>query len=206
MIIIFNRLHFGLITQKNHTPFGRSPVFNIKAILKGSIMKEIWKSVVGYEGIYEVSNFGRIKSLDRFDSNNRFVKGRFIKPVKRQRVHNPYLGFTACINGSVKNIKIHHAVAYAFIGNRPDGMVIDHIDNDKKNNRLDNLQYITIRENCSKDSVGTSRYTGVYLNKKTGKWKSQIHINRKLNHIGTFSSEDDAGEAYLKKLREVNDE
>lgn len=161
-------------------------------------MKEEWRPVVGYEGIYEVSNLGVIKSLDRKDSLGRYREGRIISQINIGG--KGYLGFQPSKNGIKKNLKIHHAVAYAFIGNRPMGKVIDHIDNDKSNNNLSNLRYISNRINCSKDKIGVSRYTGVTWDKKLKKWCSKIRLEGRQRHLGYFEKEIDAYKAYEKEL------
>ena len=165
---------------------------------------EEWVNIYGLEGYYCVSNFGNIKSLDRLDSLGRKIKGRSITPLKQSSNSKKYLAFQSCVNGIVKNIRIHHVVAEAFIGPRPKGYVVDHIDNNTFNNNVENLQYITNRENCSKDKRGcSSNFTGVHWSNIASKWCSKIKINGRQKHLGYFESEIDASEAYRKELEKL---
>jgi hypothetical protein len=79
-------------------------------------------------------------------------------------------------------------------------MIIDHINNIQTDNRLENLQIITHRENISKSKIGTSIYTGVCWNKRKNKWTASININYKRLHLGYFKNEYDAHLAYQNKL------
>lgn len=110
-------------------------------------MQEIWKDIVGYEGLYQVSNLGNVKSLDRIDTyKNRKIKGKIIRPYKHSM---GYLQVCLSIKGSRKHYFIHRLVYETFYGKIPEGLVINHIDEDKTNNYLDNLEAITQKENIN---------------------------------------------------------
>ena len=101
------------------------------------------------------------------------------------------------------NKSVHQLVAMAFLGHVPCGhkIVVDHINHDKLNNRLENLQLITNRENCSKDVKNkSSKYTGVSWDKARNKWVSQIKINGKTVPLGRYKCELVASIVYQKKL------
>jgi hypothetical protein len=168
-------------------------------------MKEIFKDIPEYEGFYQISNLGNVKSLSR----NYLNKGKYNSISKEKILKHckdtcGYYFVGLCKNGKVKNFTIHKLVAMAFLGHVPDGtnkIVVDHINNIKTDNRLENLQLLSNRENCSKDrKVASSQYVGVYLNNKNNKWRSRIQINGKSIHLGYFSNELDAYQAYQKKL------
>lgn len=108
-------------------------------------MHELWKPIIGYEGIYEVSNMGNIRSIDRHRADGAFISGRKIKTSLAMGY--PY--FNACKNGRSSPIYVHQCVAEAFIGLRPDGFQINHIDGDKRNNFVGNLEYVTPSQNMS---------------------------------------------------------
>jgi hypothetical protein len=170
-------------------------------------MNEIWKDIPDYEGMYQVSNLGNVKSLSRvvlrkgkypFLSKEKILSGRIDS--------NGYYSLSLFKNKTRKFFKKHQLVAMAFLGHKPDGstkIVVDHIDNNKLNNRLDNLQLISHRENVSKDKKGTSEYTGVCWNKKSNKWKAYIMLNKKQKYLGYFETEQDAHLAYKNALKQL---
>lgn len=113
-------------------------------------MNEIWRPIRDYEGYYEVSNFGRVRSLDRWiklkDGRNRLQKGKIIKADKTK---NGYLRVMLCKNHKQKHFSIHRLVAQAFIPNPHNYPIINHKDECKTNNRVDNLEYCDISYNNS---------------------------------------------------------
>lgn len=171
-----------------------------------NIMEEIWKSVKGYEGYYEVSSFGNVRRVTRLvnclSNSLRTVKERIIK----QRV-NPEGRYyvTLCKEGRKETFKTHRLVAMAFLNHIPCGykLVVDHINNNPLDNRVENLQIITSRENVSKDRKNkTSKYRGVWFCKTNNVWKSEIKIGGKRFNLGRFLVEEEARDAYLRKLEE----
>jgi len=170
--------------------------------------KEIWKDVPEYEGLYQVSSLGRVRSLDRV------VNGRWGKTRYKGRVLKPglssvgYLQVCLWKDGRKKTVRIHQLVAITFLNHKRCGMkeLVDHIDNDKTNNRLDNLQLVTNRENTSKDRNGyTSQYVGVSWLKNMGKWRAAIQVNGKNKTLGCFDDEYEAHLAYQKALTELKE-
>lgn len=111
-------------------------------------MEEVWKPVIGFEGFYEASNLGRVRSLDReVDSKAgsvRIIKGKVLKPVMHR---NGYLQIHLCKEGKHKWFSVHRLVYAAFCGTIPSGMQVNHIDECKTNNRLENLNLMTHKEN-----------------------------------------------------------
>jgi hypothetical protein len=172
-------------------------------------MQEIFKDIPKYEGIYQVSNIGNVKSLPKNvkmpNGGIRVQKEKILKPSKDG---SGYYQVDLLKNGNRKNIKIHQLVAMAFLDHKPDGttkIVIDHINNIKTDNRIENLQLISHRENCSKDKKGgSSQYVGVYWAKNANKWAARIRINGKNPHLGYFTNELLASEAYQNTLKQLN--
>ena len=109
----------------------------------GEIMKEIWKDVQGYEGQYQVSNLGRVKSLKRKLDNGRSVNEKILNSSGKKKTQYGYL--MVALAG--KTFRVNRLVATAFIPNPDNKPVVNHIDGDKENNRADNLEWATISEN-----------------------------------------------------------
>lgn len=166
---------------------------------------EIWKDVIGYEGLYKVSDFGNVKSLSRITKNN---GGFYLSKEKILKQYIDSLGYPRvglAKNNVGKKFRIHVLVAMAFMGHVQEKYktVVDHIDNDKTNNKLINLQLITQRKNASKNRSGTSKFTGVCFKKANKKWLSSIQINGKTKHLGYYDNEIDAHNAYQEKLKQI---
>lgn len=96
--------------------------------------QEEWKPVEGYEGFYEVSDLGRVKSLPR-----KWAKGGILKPVPKKK--GGYLKVGLCKNGKQETCLVHQLVMEAFVGRCPDGYEVDHYDWNPSNNKLENLSY-----------------------------------------------------------------
>ena len=164
---------------------------------------EIWKDVPNYNGLYQASNLGNIRSLN-------YGKIRELKPRLVGYDGNQYLAVNLSKDSEVKSIKVHKLIALCFLNHTSkgyDGLVIDHIDSNKLNNRLDNLKLVTPRFNASKDKKGSSsKFTGVTWHKKSEKWQCQIYDNGKLNHLGLFNTEIEASETYNNYLENMTKE
>ena len=117
-------------------------------------MDEQWRTIEGFEGYYEISNLGRIRSLDRVCNTHsseagRRIKGQIMTPTDNG---NGYLIVHLKQNGKRSSRYIHRLVAEAFLEKRIGCNVVDHIDYNKKNNAVDNLQWCTQRENVQRSS------------------------------------------------------
>lgn len=109
---------------------------------------EIWKDIVGYEGYYQVSNLGRIRSLDRtVTSRNttRTIRGKILKP--KINSINGYNSVMLGMSGVAKYVRVHRVVAQSFIDNPDNKPEINHINGNKSDNRVLNLEWVTHREN-----------------------------------------------------------
>lgn len=117
--------------------------------MKSTLIQEEWRPVRGYEGLYDASNFGRVRSLDRYEvagNVKRFRKGRILKAVKRK---DGYLQVDLCKDGKYKHFQIHRLVWSAFNGSIPEGYEINHIDERPWNNAVWNLSLMTHNENIN---------------------------------------------------------
>ena len=156
---------------------------------------EIWKDIPGYEGLYQCSSFGNIK---KYYKNG---KTKILKPF----LHKEYFQYRLSKESFLKSFRAHKLVAMTFLNHIPCGhkIVVDHINNNKLDNRLINLQLTTQRNNSSKDTFRynpTSNYIGVYWSKNSNKWASQIMVNGKTIGLGYYKNETEAHEAYQKAL------
>ena len=113
--------------------------------------KEIWKDIEGYEGLYQVSNFGKIKSLPKFINNNSKSKkiGYYSKEKILKPFYNPkgYLLIKLFKNNKNYTKKIHRLVAQAFVPNLNNLPQVNHKDGNKQNNKVNNLEWCTNKEN-----------------------------------------------------------
>lgn len=155
--------------------------------------KEVFKNIPGYEGMYQVSNLGNVKSLKR-------KKERILKFSLDN--HGYYI-LSLYKENKAKTKQVSKLVAMTFLNHKPCGYkeIVDHIDNNPLNNNVNNLQIISNRENLSKDKKGLSNYTGVSFKKDINKWQSRICINGKSNYLGVFNTELEASNAYQLKLK-----
>ena len=112
-------------------------------------MKEIWKPIYGYEGYYEISNMGNVKTLKRkkyIPKNNSYgyIKERKLKPWKDS---NGYMNIDLCKNKKSTRYKVHRLVAETFIDNPENLPFVNHIDFNTSNNKVENLEWVTARGN-----------------------------------------------------------
>lgn len=157
---------------------------------------EIWKSVKGYEGLYDVSNLGNVISL-RFNKK---------KVLKQQINGGGYFHVILCFKRDMKTRTVHQLVAESFLNFTQNGhnLVVNHKNFIKTDNRVENLEIVTQRENANKKHIKSySKYTGVTWHKNNKKWISQIVINGKLNFLGVFTNEIEASNAYQLALKNL---
>ena len=109
-----------------------------------------WKPIANYEGLYEVSDEGNVRSLDRYrKSNIRHVTKTFIsgKELKQNLKRNGYRTVDLCKDGKVKTTLVHRIVADAFLPNPQNLRFVNHKDSNRENNRVENLEWVTSSEN-----------------------------------------------------------
>lgn len=131
---------------------------------------EQWIDIEGYEGLYQVSNLGSIRSLYRFNkAQNRLYKGKIRTLCFDRRGYNILV---LCKEGTQKTFKVHRLVAHHFITNTNNKTEVNHIDGDKTNNHVNNLEWCTPSEN-----VKHSYKIGIQE-----AHKGEAHINAKLTN------------------------
>lgn len=112
--------------------------------------EEKWKDIQGYEGLYQVSNFGRVKSLERYKKNNLGSKSLISKTILKQSISNKgYCRIHLCKDAHKKAFSVHRLVADAFVPNPNNLTYVNHKDENKKNNRADNLEWCDCKYNIN---------------------------------------------------------
>ena len=143
---------------------------------------EIWKDVAGYEGFYQVSNKGNVRSVARKDSIGRKCGGRVRKPMYHR---HGYLQVDMYKNGKVKRKYIHRLVAESFIPNPKGFLEINHKDESKSNNRVENLEWCTREHNMNH---------GTLIERSSQARSKKVKaINIKTGEVLTFNSTREAG-------------
>ena len=155
-------------------------------------MEEIWKDISGYEGCYQVSNFGRIKSLDRYiatvgnPSGKRLIRGKILNPSKRvmSNGEDGYYSVTLYKCGTGRLFNVHRIVAETFIPNPNNLPCVNHKDENKQNNRVDNLEWCSVAYN---NKYGTARERSAEKTRK-----EVIKFDLDGNILAMYKSLDDA--------------
>lgn len=154
-------------------------------------MEEIWKDIENYEGLYQISNLGNVRSVDRIvnagiENNNKVVKkGKILNPVKDK---DGYLKVSLSKNNIRKNYFVHRLVGKIFIANNKNLKQINHKDENKENNCVSNLEWCDNKYNQNygtrKMRIAKSLSKPVIqydLNKKYVKtWINSVEIEKKL--------------------------
>lgn len=161
---------------------------------------EEWLILLSYEDKYQISDLGRVKSINYNKTN----KPKILRSNINKKGYR-----TLCLNkdGIEKNVRVHQLVAIAFLNHTPCGLEL--VVNHKNHNRLDNqklnLEIITNRENTNRKHLkSTSKFVGVSSQKKNSKWRAQIVVSGKVKHLGMFISEIEAHNSYQEALKLIN--
>ena len=166
--------------------------------------KEIWRDIKGYEGEYQVSNYGNIRSVDKYvncgiRNNNKVIKKGKIRKLGKT---NGYLTVSLCNGKSQKSKLVHRLVAEAFIDNPNNYKYINHKDENKENNFVDNLEWCSSLYNNTYgtrlDRISKSLINNPKISKKVNQydsngnfikqWESTMEIQRQLGINNTHIS------------------
>lgn len=161
-------------------------------------MIEEWRPIEGYEGLYEVSSYGRVRSLDRYVRTcyeaYKLQKGKILSPAKDKF---GYLKVVLNCNGKHKTINVHRLVAEAFIPNPDNFPQVNHRDEDKTNNIVDNLEWCDAKYNISYGSRNIRRRETLI---KNGYWTG---LSRKEYNHKYYQDNKDRKEYWRKKKEEI---
>ncbi len=167
-----------------------------------------WRPVVGYEGFYEVSSDGDVRSITRTVLDNRgrnrtrIFTGKSLRPATQAGTH-PYYGVQLCKLCKPVRRYIHTIVAEAFLGSRPSGFVIDHIDGNSQNNSACNLRYCSQSLNMGKMSAKNRPFLGTTFDKRCNMYSAYINICHKRINLGYYETREAAMAARLAKEIEL---
>ena len=150
---------------------------------------EQWRPALGYEGAYQVSTHGRVRSLTRMvptcHGSERIQHGRILK--YRTNVQTGYPLVILSRDGVKKVRHVHSMVAEAFIGPQPEGMFVNHIDNERTNNHVSNLEYVTPGENTRHAMEAGTFATGAARTQAKLDWAKVRAIRRRSREGATHN-------------------
>lgn len=160
---------------------------------------EIWKDIENYEGHYQVSTFGNVKSLNYRGTK----KERLLKLIPNKI---GYINVQLCKEGTVKPFYVHRLVAIAFLSKDTIKNDVNHINMVKHDNRVENLEWCTKSENAihSVNNKVSNDSIGVYFCKKRNNWRACIQRNNKRVSIGSYSTKEEAINARIKYKKDNN--
>lgn len=166
-----------------------------------------WKKIKDFEN-YEVSDTGFVRSLERttYKATGEKHYSRPTKVLKFGYSTDGYSLVVLCKEGKMYTRRVHRLVIETFNPTSDISLQVNHIDHNKANNNLSNLEWCTNRENSihrGKNIKKASEYTGLYFMKSRNKWCARIRIGGKSVYLGSYTKEEDAATAYLNKLSEL---
>lgn len=155
-----------------------------------NLPNEVWKDVLGYEGIYQASNLGRVKSLERDIAHPRHGTYRRKERILKPKVsHCGYIVGTIQVDKNRNCILWHELVMLAFVGSS--NLSIDHLNGIKTDNRLENLEYVNQRENISRYwDKNKNLPTGVFKEKE--RFGSYVTVGLKKHYLGMYDTPQEA--------------
>lgn len=160
---------------------------------------EEWRDIKGFEGLYQISSHGRVRSLARtIKRRNRIaqIQTRILRQYKNKF---EYWNVDLKNDKIINKCRIHRLVAKTFIPNPLNLQFVDHIDRNKHNNHISNLRWCSKsqnQQNVAKTLNKSSTYKGVYYNMSRNRYHTNIRINDKQSFIGSYDNEVEAAEAY----------
>ena len=157
---------------------------------------EIWKDIPGYEGSYQVSDYGRVKSLRRIDASG---KTRKEKLLKLHETADGYYSITLFNSGKKRRYRVHRLVYLAFNGEIPEGMECNHKNENKKDNRPSNIEILSKADNLrygTRTKRAAKTMTGKLVNRPDqSKWVIKLSLDNEILHFypSTMEAERETG-------------
>lgn len=174
---------------------------------------EKWNDILDFEGLYQVSNLGNVKSLKRTYKNSGSYSGYVNRKeitLKQNKNRYGYLVVTLCKDGKRYFKLVHRLVAESFLLKDINYNEVNHKDLDKTNNRIENLEWCNRSQNVNhfyRSKLTTSKHKGVSFQKDRNKWISYVDLNNKRINIGRFETEIQAQKErlnFIKQLKQLN--
>ncbi len=162
---------------------------------------ENWKDIPGYVGYYMASNTGLIKSLSRITEGTNCKQKTIPERILKPGVHSSgYWQVSLYLKTKPLHKKVHRLVAAAFLGES--ALEVNHKDGNKKNNNIDNLEYVEHRDNTRHWVVGKRGFTGISFNKRKKSWKAEFRVDGVKKFFGYFKKPEDAQRRVEDKMKE----
>lgn len=177
-------------------------------------MPEVWKPVAGLENSYEVSDYGRVRSLDRKDGIGRSIRGVILRQQPHPKTGHMQVALCRGSRANATTAKVHQLVLAAFVGPRPGNLMGCHNDGNPANNHVDNLRWGTAQSNSADRYIhGTAfqeacarghelRDPNQYMNDASRRCKACDRASRKARRAGNEATQDLADAEYQRLLQE----
>jgi hypothetical protein len=169
-------------------------------------MNEIWKDIKGYEGLYQISNLGRVKSLSRMVKYKQYSKETTEKIMKLSLNKRGYLYVGLCKNGSYERFRVHRLVALHFVPNPKEYSEVNHKDRIKTNNEVENLEWCSGKENVNhsieqmkKPHICQTNTGHHHISKKGNGYR--VRIGKKEKYFKELGTAITFRDEFLKKAR-----
>lgn len=142
-------------------------------------MTELWKPIPGYEGLYEASTLGRIRSVDHKttgkDGRTRSYKGKILEPQLRKNYGKAKYWISLCKDGKMHMHILARLVAMTWVPGYEEGLTVDHVDGNCRNNNINNLEWVTWQENLERGfRLGIMKQVHVTLEDNDGNQHSFV--------------------------------
>lgn len=178
----------------------------LRSSYKAAEAARVWRDIPLFEGMYEVSTHGEVRSKLRRVTYANGTEALHQPRMLRQSVRGGYPCVTLSKNDKQHREAVHRLVLKAF---RPlkdyDHTVADHINGDKLDNYLGNLRWVSQRQNNQNTRKHRAGKTLGVIQRASGRWQARITVEGKRHSLGTFDSEKEAHVAYLAKLNEIGE-